>query len=72
MRLLLKFNLFFLPLMLLGLVGAGYTVREAMRLNAKNEVLQNAQVMMETATAAIGKFRGRRSWSAGHGNHHRV
>ena len=51
MRLLLKFNLFFLPLMLLGLVGAGYTVREAMHRNAQNEVLQNAQVMMETATA---------------------
>ena len=51
MRLLLKFNLFFLPLMVLGLFGAGYAVREAMRLNARNEVLQNAQVMMETATA---------------------
>jgi Protein of unknown function (DUF3365) len=51
MRLLLKFNLFFLPLMALGLVGAGYLVREAMQRNAQNEVLQNAQVMMETATA---------------------
>jgi hypothetical protein len=51
MRLLLKFNLFFLPLMVLGLFGAGYTVREAMHRNAENEVLQNAQVMMETATA---------------------
>lgn len=52
MRLLLKFNLFFLPLMIFGLLGAGYTVREALRHNAENEVLQNAQVMMETATAA--------------------
>ena len=52
MRLLLKFNLFFLPLMALGLVGAGYIVRESLLRNAEQEVLQNAQVMMETATAA--------------------
>ena len=52
MRLLLKFNLFFLPLMALGLVGIGYMVREKLLHNAENEVLKNAQVMMETATAA--------------------
>ena len=51
MRLLLKFNLVFLPLMLLGLAAAGYVVREALMRNAEQEVLQNAQVMMETATA---------------------
>lgn len=51
MRLLLKFNLFFLPLMVLGLAAAGYIVREALLRNAEQEVLQNAQVMMETATA---------------------
>src|SRR5262249_26612496 len=52
MRLLLKFNLFFLPLMVCGFLGAAYMVREALRHSAENEVLQNAQVMMETATAA--------------------
>ncbi len=51
-RLLLKFNLFFLPLMALGLAAAGYIVRESLLRNAEQEVLQNAQVMMETATAA--------------------
>ena len=51
LRLLLKFNLFFLPLMALGLAGSGYIVRETLYKNARQEVLQNAQVMMETATA---------------------
>ncbi|MBV9127908.1 MAG: DUF3365 domain-containing protein [Verrucomicrobia bacterium] len=51
MRLLLKFNLFFLPLLLLALGVCGYVVREALRRGAEQEVLQNARVMMETASA---------------------
>lgn len=51
MRLLIKFNLFFLPLILLGFAASAYVVREALQRNAEQEVLQNAQVMMETATA---------------------
>ena len=51
MRLLLKFNMLFLPLLLLALGACGYVVREALRRGAEQEVLQNARVMMETASA---------------------
>ncbi len=51
MRTLLKFNLFFLPLLLLALAGSGFVIRESLQRNAEQEVLQNARVMMETMTA---------------------
>ncbi len=51
MRLLFRFNILFLPLLLLALGACGYVVREALRRAAEQEVLQNARVMMETASA---------------------
>lgn len=49
---LLKFNLFFLPLVALCLAGVGYAAQKRLQLNASEEIMQNARIMMETATSS--------------------
>jgi hypothetical protein len=49
---LLKFNLFFLPLVALCLAAVGYTARNLFQKNAKDEVMDNAQLMMDTASSS--------------------
>ena len=52
MKLILKFNLVFLLIFALGLIGAGFISRDLLFRNARDEVLQNARIMMESALAA--------------------
>lgn len=52
MKLIFKFNLVFLLIFALGLVGAAYISRDLLFRNARDEVLQNARIMMEAALAA--------------------
>jgi protein-histidine pros-kinase len=49
MKLILKFNLVFLLMFLLGLAAAGYVSRELLQKNAREEILQNARLLMETS-----------------------
>src|SRR5450432_685476 len=49
---LLKFNLIFLPLLALCLGGVGYTARQLLQSNAREQIVQNARIMMETATSS--------------------
>jgi protein-histidine pros-kinase len=51
MRLILKFNLVFLFVFLLGLGAAGYVSHDLLQKNAREEILQNARLVMETALA---------------------
>ena len=51
MKLILKFNLVFLIVFLLGLAAAGYVSHDLLQKNAREEVLQNARLVMETALA---------------------
>lgn len=51
MGLRLKFNLVLLLVFVVGLVGAGYISRDLLRQNAKDEVVRNAGVILETALA---------------------
>lgn len=51
MRLLAKFSLIFVVVFGLGLVAAGYLLYRTFQRNARDQVLHNAQVMMETALA---------------------
>ena len=51
MRLLLKFNLMFLLILLLGLGVSAFISRNLLQGNAKDEVLNNARLLMEKATA---------------------
>jgi hypothetical protein len=46
---LLKFNLFFLPLVALCLGAVGSTAQKLFQKNAKEEVVHNARLMMDTA-----------------------
>ena len=50
-KLLFLFNLLFIPILVLGFVGAGYILREQLREGAEKEVLQDSRIMMETARA---------------------
>jgi hypothetical protein len=49
---LLKFNLIFLPLLALVLAGIGYVARELLEINARDQVLQIARLIMETAISS--------------------
>src|SRR5258708_24800378 len=52
MKLIVKFNLVFLLIFALGLFVAGYLSRDLLLKNARDEVLQNARIMMESALAS--------------------
>ncbi|MFM2118843.1 MAG: hypothetical protein RL722_311 [Pseudomonadota bacterium] len=54
MRLLLKFNLIFLLVFVLGLGGAGFVSRELLQRNAQDEILEHARLTMEKAQAVRG------------------
>ena len=51
MKLLWKFNVIFVLVFGLGMTAAGYLLYQFLRENARNEVLQQARLMMETALA---------------------
>jgi protein-histidine pros-kinase len=51
MKLILKFNLAFVAIFLIGLGAAGYVSNELLQRNAREEILQNARLVMETALA---------------------
>lgn len=51
MKLLLKFNLIFLLVFVLGLGAAGYIARDLLQKGANEEVLGNARLVMESALA---------------------
>lgn len=51
MKLILKFNLVFIAIFLIGLGTAGYMSNQLLQQNAREEVLQNARLVMETALA---------------------
>lgn len=51
MKLLIKFNLVFLIVFVLGLGGAGYIARNMLQKGAHEEVLGHARLMMESAVA---------------------
>jgi HAMP domain-containing protein len=52
MKLIWKFNLVLLGIFVLGFVVAGYVSWSALQANAREEVLQNARLMMESALAS--------------------
>jgi Protein of unknown function (DUF3365) len=49
---LLKFNLIFIPLLALCRGAVGYTARQLLLENARQQVIQNARIMMETALSS--------------------
>jgi hypothetical protein len=49
---LLRFNLIFIPLLALCLGAVGYVARELLFENARQQVIQNARIMMETALSS--------------------
>ena len=51
MKLILKFNLVFIAIFLIGLGAAGYVSNQLLQKNAREEILQNARLVMETALA---------------------
>jgi protein-histidine pros-kinase len=51
MKLILKFNLAFVAIFLIGLGAAGYVSNQLLQQNAREEILQNARLVMETALA---------------------
>ena len=51
MKLVVKFNLVFVVVFLVGLAGAGYVSHRLLENNAKEEILQHARIMMEAALA---------------------
>ncbi len=52
MKSLLKFNLVFLPLLALALIVVAFTARRLLQTNAREQIVQNARIMMETATSS--------------------
>src|SRR5437016_1663477 len=54
MRLIVKFNIVFLSIFLVGLAIAAYVSLDLLRQNARDEVLQHARIMMESALATRG------------------
>lgn len=51
MKLVIKFNLVFLLVFLLGLAAAGYASNELLQKNARDEIVLNARLVMEAALA---------------------
>jgi protein-histidine pros-kinase len=51
MKLIVKFNLVFVLVFLAGLAITGYVSNDLLQKNARDEVLQNARIMMEAALA---------------------
>ena len=51
MRLIVKFNLVFIVVFLLGLAAAGYVSRELLQRNARDEIVHSARLVMESALA---------------------
>jgi HAMP domain-containing protein len=51
MKLIVKFNLVFIVVFLLGLAAAGYVSRELLQKNARDEIVQSARLVMESALA---------------------
>ena len=51
MKLIIKFNLVFFAIFLIGLAVAGYVSNSLLQKNARDETLQNARIMMEAALA---------------------
>ena len=51
MKLVIKFNLVFLLVFLIGLAAAGYASRELLQRNARDEIVLNARLVMEAALA---------------------
>jgi protein-histidine pros-kinase len=51
MKLVIKFNLVFLLVFLVGLAAASYTTRELLQRNARDEIVLNARLVMESALA---------------------
>jgi HAMP domain-containing protein len=49
MKLILKFNLVFIVVFLAGLAAAGYVSRTLLQQNARDEIVQNARIVMEAA-----------------------
>lgn len=49
---LLKFNLLFIPLVALCLGAISWQARELLQANAREQIMQNARIMMETATSS--------------------
>ncbi len=52
MKLLTKFNLVFIAVFSLGLLSSGYFAYALLQRNAREEVVRNARIMMETAMAS--------------------
>src|SRR5882757_686504 len=49
---LLKFNLIFLPLVAVCLGAVAWAARGLLEANAREQIIQNARIMMETATSS--------------------
>lgn len=54
MKLIVKFNLVLSLVFLVGLGGAAYVSHEVLQRNARDEILQNARIMMQGSLAARG------------------
>ena len=52
LKLLIFFNLFFIPILVLSFFGAAYIVRDQLQVSAEQQVLENSRVMMQTARAS--------------------
>jgi len=52
MKLLLKFNLVFVLIFALGLAATGFVSWTLLERNARDEIAQNARLLMDTALAA--------------------
>lgn len=58
MKLLVKFNLLYVVVMLLGVGVSGYLTRELLLRNAQEEVMNNARLLMDKANAVRGYTAG--------------
>jgi protein-histidine pros-kinase len=58
MKLLIKFNLIFIGVVSVGLVISGWITRDLLQANAREEVRNNARLLMESATAVRGYTAG--------------
>lgn len=58
MKLVIKFNLVFIIVFSLGFAAAGFVTYDLLQRNAKEEILQNARLIMESALASRGYTAG--------------